>query len=179
LSNKQLHHPDLIRASGLLKRVKRRGWLKKAGITSDRESVADHSFRMAIIAMIVGLELQIDSAKLVRMCLIHDLAESVIGDKMPQEKESFAAHRRNEDKIMRNILSKLPEKSRSVLLRDWKELLDAKTRESSLAWQIDKLEMMLQAKEYMRMGYEKQKLLEFTKTKFDKRLIKMLDNSTH
>jgi putative hydrolases of HD superfamily len=167
--------PDLIDAAGLLKRVKRTGWLKKAGITSDRESVADHSFRMAIIALIIGFEMQVDAAKLVRMCLIHDLAESATGDKMPEEKESSEAHRRTEDRVIRGILGQLPKRSRTVLEGDWNELFETSTPEAKLAWQIDKLEMLLQAEDYMRMGYDKKKLSEFTKTKLDKHFKKMAE----
>jgi putative hydrolase of HD superfamily len=168
-------NPSLVTASGLLKRLKRTGWLKKAGISSDRESVADHSYRMAIIALRLGLEMEeIDSWKLVRMCLIHDLAEAVMGDILPEEKESVSSHRQEEDKINRRILEKLPPKSRSVLLEDWKELMASKTKEAKLTWQIDKLEMVLQANDYIRMGYDKERLQEFVSTKIDKRLMKVI-----
>jgi putative hydrolase of HD superfamily len=165
--------PNLVEAAGLVKRVKRAGWLKKAGITSDRESVADHSFRMAIIATILGAELKVDAAKLARMCLIHDVAESVLGDRMPEEKESQEAHRRAEDQIMRRILNQLPINSRLILERDWKELFEAETQEAKLTWEIDKLEMLLQAEDYARMGYDKENLSQFSKVKVDKRLKKM------
>ena len=167
---------DLIKSAGLLKKVKRAGWVKKAGITQECESVADHSYRMAIIAMRLGLEQDLDVAKLVRMCLIHDLSESLLGDKMPEEKKSFRAHREEEDKVMRRMLENLPRKSGSVLLKDWQELLVSKTKEARLAWQIDKLEMTLQAEDYIRMGYDRKKLSEFRQKHFDQILVKMLES---
>ncbi len=167
---------DLIKSAGLLKKVKRAGWVKKAGITQDCESVADHSYRMAVVAMRLGLEQDLDAAKLVRMCLIHDLAESLVGDKMPEEKKSFKAHREEEDKVIRRMLENLPRKSGSVLLKDWQELLVSKTKEARLAWQIDKLEMTLQAEDYIRMGYDRKKLLEFRQKHFDQTLMKMLES---
>ena len=167
---------DLIKSAGLLKKVKRAGWVKKAGITQECESVADHSYRMAIIAMRLGLEQDLDVAKLVRMCLIHDLGESLIGDKMPEEKKSSKAHREEEDKVMRRMLENLPRKSGSVLLKDWHELLNSKTKEARLAWQIDKLEMTLQAEDYIRMGYDRKVLSEFRQKHFDQTLLKMLES---
>lgn len=156
---------DLIVAAGQLKIIKRSGWLRKVGITSDRESVADHSFRMAIIGMERGLEMGLDSSKIVRMCLIHDLAESVLGDRMPEEKKSAITHRQDEDRILQELLGTLRSKSKKVLLADWSELLESKTKEAKLVWRIDKLEMALQARDYERMGYDRKKLFEFTKTR--------------
>ncbi len=156
---------ELVKASGALKLVKRAGWLKKVGITSDRESVADHSFRMAIMGLEQGLKLGLDSSKIVRMCLIHDLAESVIGDRLPEEKHSQSWHRKEEDKVMHELVANLGSPTSKILLNDWLELLESKTAEAMLVWKIDKMEMALQARDYEIMGYDKEKLLEFMKTK--------------
>lgn len=95
------------------------------------------------------------------MCLIHDLAESEIGDLTPEEKISEESHRRDEDGAMREIVASLPERERKTFLKDWSELLASKTREARLVWQIDKLEMGLTMKDYLRSGGNKQKLAEF------------------
>jgi len=150
---------DLLRAAGILKSVKRKGW-SKAGII-DQESVADHSFRMAIMGAYLSEENRLDPAKIIRMCLIHDLAESQIGDLTPEEKVSEALHRKDEDRVNRSIYSTLPDKERKLLLREWAELLEMKTREAKLVWQIDKLEMGLTMKDYLRAGGNKSKLAEF------------------
>jgi putative hydrolases of HD superfamily len=150
---------ELFRAAGVLKTIKRKGWIK-AGITG-QESVADHSYRMAIIGAFLSEETKLDPAKIIRMCLIHDLAESDIGDLTPEEKISEKAHRLEEDRAFREIVSSLPDKERKVFLRDWAELLEMRTRESKLVWQIDKLEMGLTMKDYLRAGGNKAKLAEF------------------
>lgn len=154
---------ELIEAAGKLKAIKRSGWIKKAGIARDCESVADHSFRMSLLGLYFGIELDLDSSKIVRMCLIHDLAESQIGDKMPEEKSSEADHRIEEDQVMRKILGSLPEKIQSVLISDWQELFKSKTKEAKLVWQMDKLEMYFQSQDYEKMGYDKKYLLQFQK----------------
>jgi putative hydrolases of HD superfamily len=150
---------DFFRAAGALKSIKRRGWTD-AGIT-DQESVADHSFRMAIMGAYLSEEIKLDSAKIIRMCLIHDLAESEIGDITPEEKVSEVLHRKDEDRVSRAIYSSLPDKERKLFLREWEELLEMKTREAKLVWQIDKLEMGLTMKDYLRAGGNRNKLAEF------------------
>ncbi len=155
---------ELIRASGKLKQVPRTGWLKKAGM-KECESVADHSYRMALIGTHLSLELGLDSAKVARMCLIHDLAESEIGDKMPEEKVSERTHRKLEDFIVRRVLSSLPSNSKKIFLSDWRELLGRKSREARLTREVDKLEMSLQARDYIKQGYSKRKLRQFDASK--------------
>jgi putative hydrolases of HD superfamily len=150
---------ELFRAAGILKTVQRKGWTK-AGIT-DQESVADHSFRMAIIGAYLSEESKLDSAKVIRMCLIHDLAESVIGDLTPEEKVSEETHRKEEDRVNHAIFSSLSDRERKEFLLDWQELLEMRTREAKLVWQIDKLEMGLTMKDYIRKGGNKEKLSEF------------------
>jgi len=106
-------------------------------------------------------EYGLDSGKVTRMCLIHDLAETYTGDVMPEEKKSEKEHRSNEDRIMMIILGSFPNKTRKRFYSDWKELLGGVTPEAKLSWQVDKLEMGLQRKEYLKMGYDPQKLKEF------------------
>jgi putative hydrolases of HD superfamily len=150
----------LIGSAGKLKRIKRKGWVKKVGIKNP-ESVAEHSFRMAVLGAYASEILSLDPAKVMRMCLIHDLAESVIGDKMPEEKKSEESHRDEEDRVMLSILGTLPEPARRKFISDWKELVEDATLEAKAVWQIDKLEMGLQMKDYAAQGYSKEKLSQF------------------
>src|SRR5262245_30867956 len=77
---------DLLRflsRVGTLKDLKRTGWLRRD--LPDPESVADHSFRTAILALLVGADLGVDTAKLTALVLVHDLPESdpEVGDLTP------------------------------------------------------------------------------------------------
>ena len=155
---------SLLRAAGKLKKTKRAGWVKKVRIV-DAESVADHSFRMAILGAYLSEVKGLDQLKVIRMCLIHDLAESDIGDIVPEEKESERRHRALEDISMRRIFATLPSNVRKGFTRDWEELLSMKTREAKLAWQIDKLEMGLQMKEYLVDGFDPKGLKTFDPSK--------------
>lgn len=147
-------------AAGTLKSTGRSGWIKKAGIRF-AESVADHSYRMALIGLVLGCEYNLDVAKITRMCLIHDLAESQLGDLMPEEKKNEQDHRRREDDTMMMVFAKLPSRSRRLLCDDWKELLRSRSNEARLVWQIDKLELGLQMKDYIASGYSPKRLRQF------------------
>ena len=65
-----------------LKNVPRRGWKEKLGIDNP-ESVADHSYSTTVISMILSDMEGLNSEKIIRMALLHDLAESIIGDITP------------------------------------------------------------------------------------------------
>ena len=67
--------------AGNLKKIKRTGW--KNNKIKSPESVADHSFRVSFIAMFLSKDLNVDALRLIQMSLIHDLAESVVGDITP------------------------------------------------------------------------------------------------
>jgi putative hydrolase of HD superfamily len=165
----------LLSAGAKLKETKRAGWMKKVGIRNP-ESVAGHSYRMALIGAYIAAERKdLDAAKLIRMCLLHDLSESFIGDLMPEEKtrDERKTHS-GENSVMRMILSSLPMRIRDVFLSDWEELLLGKTRESKLAWDIDNLEMRLQAVDYVMKGYDKRKLSRFQRRKLSSRETKKI-----
>jgi putative hydrolases of HD superfamily len=154
----------LFFAAGALKAIRRKGWTK-AGV-KNQESVADHSYRMALIGAHFAEAMDLDQVKVIRMCLIHDLAESEIGDLTPEEKTSEKVHRQQEDKVIRGIFKTLPKKEREKFTREWMELLQMKTREAKLVWQVDKLEMGLTMKDYVRAGNNEEKLAEFDPSLF-------------
>ena len=132
--------------SGRLKSEMRRGWVKKLGMARP-ESVADHSYRTALITLIFSDSLGLDTAKALRLALLHDLPEAVVGDAMPEER-SGKRKLEMETKAMEEILSELPQEQRALYLEAWEEFIDGKTPEARLVRQADKLEMAIQAWEY-------------------------------
>ena len=101
-----------------------------------------------------------------KMANLHDLAESLVGDKMPdsisREKKALV-----EGKAMKIILSKLPGPLREKYLDIWNEYIENSTVRAKFVHNIDKLEMALQAKEYEFDGYSKQSLQIFIKSATD------------
>jgi len=65
-----------------LKNVPRQGWKEKLGIINP-ESVAEHSYSTAVISMILSDLEGLNTEKIIKMSLLHDLAESIIGDIIP------------------------------------------------------------------------------------------------
>jgi putative hydrolase of HD superfamily len=139
-----------------LKRVPRKGWKSKVGIEHP-ESVADHSYGTAIMAMIFSDIHNLDTEKILKMALLHDLAESIIGDFMPGE-ISVENKRLAENEAMKEILSKLPENIAAKYQGIWDEYTMASTAESLLLHDIDKLEMAIQAVKYSSEGFSNEKL---------------------
>ena len=62
-----------------LKKIPRQGWRNKLRMTNP-ESVADHCFSMSVIAMVLSDLQNLDTTKVLKMGLMHDLAESITGD---------------------------------------------------------------------------------------------------
>jgi Predicted hydrolases of HD superfamily len=73
---------DFFKTAVNLKKIQRKGWKDKLSI-SNPESVADHSYSMAIMGMFISDLENYDTEKIIKMILLHDLAESEIGDYTP------------------------------------------------------------------------------------------------
>ena len=84
------------------------------------------------------------------MALIHDLAESIIGDIIP-ETMSIIKKQKAEDKAFKLILKKLPQSKLKLKLSSiWTEYNENKSFDSKLVHMIDKMEMLLQADFYQK-----------------------------
>jgi len=142
-----------------LKSVRRAGWVSKVKI-EDSESVADHTFSMCAITMLLSDMLGLDTQRAMKMAILHDLAESKVGDYMPGEVATGqkVAH---EKKAMESILSGLPRKTRAEYEKIWLEFLGNKTGVAKFVHRIDKLEMALQANQYAKQGYAGKLLAPF------------------
>jgi len=148
-----------------LKTIKRSGWIHKSNITSP-ESVADHSYSMCMMSMILAEIINLDSGHIMKMVIIHDLAESLVGDHMPDDISS-EEKQLVEDKAMKKIISKLPNSLRKNYLNIWNEYNDNLTVNAKFVHSMDKLEMVIQAKEYEFEGYPKEVLQPFIKSATD------------
>ena len=137
---------DFFKISANLKTVPRQGWIDKVGIDSP-ESVADHVFSTSVMAMVFGDFLKLDTHKLIKMSLLHDLSESITGDKTP---EQISKNEKTvlENNTMNDILSHLPNEMQKDYSHIWDEFVANSSLESKLLHEIDKLEMALQATIY-------------------------------
>jgi putative hydrolase of HD superfamily len=145
---------------GGLKRTPRAGWVEVD--IRQPESVADHIFRTSIFCMVYADMEGLDQLKLLRMALIHDLPEAIIGDLTPSKKTK--ENKEKEDAAINQILNLLPKNQREKYIMTWNEYQEGKTREAKAVRQLEKLEMALQAKEYEKAGSTNQSLERFTKS---------------
>lgn len=159
---------NFISEAGALKMVRRSGW-SVLGI-KDAESVAEHSFRCAVIGYVLSrMEKKISAHKVLLMTLFSDMHEARITDlhKMAQR---YIDVQTAEDKSFYEQISSLPEYIKEELGSIYKEYKQQDTKESLIARDADILECLIQAKEYHRCGYHEaakfmKKAPRFIKTK--------------
>ncbi|KAG2063792.1 hypothetical protein BDR04DRAFT_1037069 [Suillus decipiens] len=134
-----------------LKTQKRTGWVdnKEHIHIPNAESISDHMYRMAILAMCTS-DSTLDVSKCVMMAVIHDLAEAQVGDITPREGISKQEKRRLEAEAMRNFVHDMLHGSPAALRIDalWNEYEEGETSEAKFVKDLDRLEMALQAREY-------------------------------
>ncbi|MBN1941571.1 MAG: HD domain-containing protein, partial [Candidatus Diapherotrites archaeon] len=124
------------------------------------ESVSDHSFRMTVMALALGKKLGCDVNKLVRLCIVHDLQESICGDLiLDYSKYDFTAKglskeekTKKETQAFEELKSMLGKKEAKEFEELWNEYEARETKEAKLAKELDILEMLLQAFEYEKAG---------------------------
>ena len=112
-----------------------------------------------IISDLEGL----NSEKIIKMALLHDLAESVIGDITPDQITKNEKINK-ENLAMKQILKNLPSKIAEPYFEIWNEYQKNSSQEAKLIHDIDKLEMAFQAKFYQNNGISKEKLQTFFNT---------------
>jgi putative hydrolase of HD superfamily len=132
-----------------LKQLYRQGWLLR-GIPTERcESVAEHSFGVAMLAMLLAPR-DLDPLKTLQMALIHDLGEVYAGDIVPGAGISPQEKHRLEQASVEQIFAALPEAQHYREL--WLEFERGSRPEARFVRQIDRLEMAFQALVYEGQG---------------------------
>jgi putative hydrolases of HD superfamily len=138
---------EFIRATEVLKVTYR------SGRTSDgrTESVAEHTWRICLMCVVLAPHFpDVDFARLVKICIIHDLGEAIGGDvPAPEQARRLvenpdARKSANERRDLLTLLTPLPALQRDEIVALWDEYEAAATPEARLAKAFDKLETMLQ-----------------------------------
>ncbi|MCL2820549.1 MAG: HD domain-containing protein [Oscillospiraceae bacterium] len=136
-----MHPRELINFLGIigqLKRNTRHVW----GENGRQESVAEHSWRLAAMALLVGDEFpDLDINKVVKMCLIHDFGEAITGDipsfyKTKQDREK-------EDLAVTDMLRRLPENTAKEFTELFTEMAELQTGEAKLFKALDRIEAII------------------------------------
>lgn len=130
---------------GMLKKTPRSGF---QFLGSGRESVADHSYRVAMIGFTLArLTRNVDPFKVVCLCLFHDIPEARTGDQNYVNKRYVTV---DESGAIADLAAPLPfgDEIKELL----KEYRDAETEESRLVHDADQLDLILELKEQNDLG---------------------------
>lgn len=138
--------------AGRLKAERRKGWVRKLRVENP-ESVADHTFRVALMSMVYSDLRGMDTGKVLKLAVLHDLPEAFVGDLMPDELPQ-GAKLVKERAAMKRLMRKMKPRLGSEYKDLWEEYVKGLTPEADLVKQVDKLEMMLQAREYAEKGHD-------------------------
>jgi putative hydrolases of HD superfamily len=138
---------DFLRAAERLKSTTRTGFTS----TGQQESVAEHTWRLCLMALVLGPAFpDVDFAKLVKICIIHDLGEAIHGDVSAPEQARrkalgiAAGKAEDERRDLMQLLEPLPAARRDEIASLWDEYEAAQSPEAKLAKALDKLETIMQ-----------------------------------
>lgn len=157
---------------GKLKRMPRRGWVLNQ--IKNPESIADHTFRAAIIGWLLGEKKGgLNMERLLKMALVHDLCEVYAGDTTPydsvlprskkrleelmktwprfpilQKRKIALKKYRKEKKALEKLIAKLPSDLKKEIRNLWIDYEKGLTPEGRFFRQADRMDNFLQALEY-------------------------------
>lgn len=134
---------------GTLKRAKRSGWWI-AGV-KDPETIAEHSFRTAVIGSVLALHEGADPAKVALLCTFHDTQETRVGD-IPWIGRRYLNATDNEQVTTDQVADAHPAVAAGIqaIVEEYET---GDSLEVLVAHDADKLECMIQGLEYLEQGY--------------------------
>ncbi|MFP4403292.1 MAG: HD domain-containing protein [Nanoarchaeota archaeon] len=164
-----------------LKNLKRTGW-NFLGITN-KDSVSEHSFNTIMIGYILAKKENANENKVIKMCMIHDIAESRIND-LNKVNQRYINHKEIEEKAFLEQINKLDKNIKEEFSNLYYELKNQKTKEAIIVKDADYLECAIQAKEFYNKGNKDAiEWLENAetklKTKIAKKIIKEIKKSNN
>jgi len=109
------------------------------------ENDAEHSWHMAVMAYLFEeyANEEIDIAKVMLMCLIHDIVEIDAGDTYAYDAESLKTQKAREDAAKERIFSMLPEEQAREFIEIFDEFEACETSESKFAHAMDNIQPLI------------------------------------
>ena len=138
-----------LHEAGHLKNLPRSGWLL-LGIRQP-ESVAEHSFRVGLIGIVLAAIEGANPGQTAALALMHDVHETRIGD-VPSVGRNYVTTAKPQA-VTSHQTSGMPDQVAKVLQDLTSEYEDTETIESRVAHDADKIETLIQAREYGAQGY--------------------------
>ncbi|OWK60765.1 5'-deoxynucleotidase HDDC2 isoform X1 [Lonchura striata] len=147
-----------LRLLGQLKRVPRTGWVYRN--VAEPESVSDHMYRMAMMALVTE-DKSLNKDRCIRLALVHDMAECIVGDIAPADNIPKEEKHRREETAMQQLTHLLSEDLRREIYELWEEYENQSSAEAKFVKQLDQCEMILQAFEYEELEKTPGRLQDF------------------
>ena len=129
-----------------LKTIPRSGWLQSGIDARGVESIAAHSYGMSILLLYLRATLQSNGVNVERalnMALLHDIAESIVGDLTPRDNVLESTKYEAEAAAFEQIVQDVQEGEYFKNL--WQDFESNKSPEARVVKRIDKLDMLIQA----------------------------------
>ncbi|KAI5675639.1 hypothetical protein M9H77_06589 [Catharanthus roseus] len=157
---------DFLTLCHRLKTTKRAGWVKRD--VENPESIADHMYRMGLMALIAADIPGVNRDKCVKMAIVHDIAEAIVGDITPSDGIPKLEKSRMEREALEHMCKLLGGGPRAKEMADlWMEYEENTSLEAKVVKDFDKVEMILQALEYEKdQGKDLEEFFESTAGKF-------------
>ncbi|KAL1548912.1 5'-deoxynucleotidase HDDC2-like [Salvia divinorum] len=157
---------DFLTLCHRLKATKRAGWVKRG--VQEPESIADHMYRMGLMALIASDNPSINREKCIKMAIVHDIAEAIVGDITPSDGVPKEEKSRREQEALQKMCELLGGGERAQEIKElWMEYEDNSSMEAKVVKDFDKVEMILQALEYeTEQGKDLEEFFESTAGKF-------------
>ncbi len=142
----------------LSKKLKRSGWIREK--IENPESLAEHCFSITVLVTILAKYLGVSEEKLIRMALVHNfsalLSEDIVVERGGKILEKL---KKKKEEIEKEAIREIFWDYGMDYSKLYKEMVQKKTKESIIFWQIDKLATVIQAYDYERE--QKKSLSEF------------------
>jgi len=130
-----------LRGAEALKSTRRSAWTS----AGEPETVAAHTWRLCLLALLLRDQFpDVDLARLLSICIVHDLGEAIGGDIPAIHQAADASKAAQERRDLASLAAPLPERLRTRILELWDEYEAAETAEARLAKALDKLETIMQ-----------------------------------
>ncbi|XP_074599349.1 5'-deoxynucleotidase HDDC2-like [Brevipalpus obovatus] len=139
---------------GKLKHSPRRGWVHQN--IPQPETISGHMYRMAVVSLICLQSIEeINLDKVLKLSLVHDIAECIVGDIIPSDNISKEKKHEQELAAIKSLCELLPNGRAHVLESLFNEYEDQETPEAKLTKDLDRFDMVLQAFQYEKSETER------------------------